>query len=349
MRRRRRLVAGDDRRRRRGHGRQAARGVVARRARAGSSSRASSAGAASTCGSSTARSTPARRTWTGCAAASSATSARSPCGSTRSAWRPWTGWPRGSRCGGSTRRCSRCWPWSRSRWTRGCRGGQARGATGRPGEWAMGGLGRAHVGCWPGAHVSGGLSLTPSAVPARWARSAAALARPEGTRRPAHTRPGLEPRRCPAAGRTALGRGPNTPAPGPEAVADSGRSASKTWPGTARSKIGMASVTVRAIERRIARMQRVLSFLRSLRRTTPPMLDEHDDSFHEGPGEWCAHSPDSLLGPFPARPRAPALADPSGRVGGPVPRRARHDRGQYRRPRDRRRRNAVGSPGHRTG
>jgi hypothetical protein len=27
----------------------------------------------------------------------------------------------GSRCGGCTRRCSGCWRWSRSRWTRGCR------------------------------------------------------------------------------------------------------------------------------------------------------------------------------------------------------------------------------------
>ena len=49
-----------------------------------------------------------------------ATSGRSRCASTRWAWRRWTGWPTGSRCGGCTRRSSRCWPWSRSRSTPGC-------------------------------------------------------------------------------------------------------------------------------------------------------------------------------------------------------------------------------------
>ena len=51
-------------------------------------------------------------------AAASATSARWPCGSTRSGWRRSTGSRAGSRCGGCTSACSRCWRWSPSRSTR---------------------------------------------------------------------------------------------------------------------------------------------------------------------------------------------------------------------------------------
>lgn len=99
-------------------------GALVRDAGAGSSSPASRCAAGSTSASSTAPSTPARRIWSACAPGSSATSGRWRCGSTHSVWRPWTGWRRANRCGGSTRRCSRFWRWSRSRWTPALRAGQ---------------------------------------------------------------------------------------------------------------------------------------------------------------------------------------------------------------------------------
>lgn len=118
------LVAGDDRTGWRGHGRQAARRSRPGRQGPASSSPASRCAAGSISASSTVPSTPARRIWSACAPGSSATSARWRCGSTHSAWRPWTGWRRANRCGGSTRRCSRFWRWSRSRWTPALRAAQ---------------------------------------------------------------------------------------------------------------------------------------------------------------------------------------------------------------------------------
>ena len=50
------------------------------------------------------------------------------CESTRWASRRWSGRASGSRCAGCTRRCSACWPWNRSRSTRGCERSAVRSA-----------------------------------------------------------------------------------------------------------------------------------------------------------------------------------------------------------------------------
>ena len=121
------LVDRADRGRRRGHGGQAAGQFGTRRARA-SPARDQGAAGRTTCGSSTARTTRSPGTWTGCRTATWAGSVRWRHESTRWASRRWTGRPAGSRCGGCTRRCSACWPWNRSRSTRGCERSAVRSA-----------------------------------------------------------------------------------------------------------------------------------------------------------------------------------------------------------------------------